>query len=159
MEGELNLGLTLEEGFGSARDVRAAAAWYHKAAAHGDAEAARRLGTLLLSGDGIPRDVAEAVRQLTFAAEHGDSVAQFTLGQMYLSGDGVPHDHAMAYALLTRAADGGLGSEQQRSSLRAKMTAAEVERAQQLLAGHRFEKEAVARPSHPAFFPIHERTQ
>jgi hypothetical protein len=50
------------DGDGVARNRGEAAAWFRKAAEHGDTFAMWRFGWLLRDGDGTPRSEAEAVR-------------------------------------------------------------------------------------------------
>lgn len=57
-----------------------ARAWYQKAAAQNQPDAAFVLGEIYWNGDGIPRDRAEAARWWKVAYEHGRSDAAKLLG-------------------------------------------------------------------------------
>jgi TPR repeat protein len=77
-----------------------------RAAARGDADAARRLGRLLAQGEDVPRDDTVAARVFRQAAEAGSAAAAADLGRMYELGRGVPRDHAEAESWYRKAAAG-----------------------------------------------------
>ena len=69
-------------------DYAQAAAWYHKAAAQGDANAEGMLGGMYLNGHGVPQDEVQAAAWLRKAAAQGLALAQIALGEMYVKGQG-----------------------------------------------------------------------
>ncbi|HEX8873223.1 MAG TPA: tetratricopeptide repeat protein [Nitrosospira sp.] len=88
-------------------DPEKAAAWFHRSAAQGYADAQFNLGLLYANGDGVPKDPAKAVELFQKAAEQGNVDAQNNLGVMYYSGEGVPRDTAKAAEWFKKAAAQG----------------------------------------------------
>jgi len=82
------LGLQFANGQGLPKDVRAAAAWYRRAAQQGDVKAQRELG-LLLAGHpfGIPHNDVEAYQWLTVAGDDNTELALRTLRPMMKEAD------------------------------------------------------------------------
>ena len=119
-----------------------------KAAEQGDTGAQYNLGYIYDKGEGVPENDREAVKWFRKAAEQGHAEAQYSLGLMYANGHGVGKDYVKAYAWANLAAvQGGDRSvmvkewfeEEAKSvpfkdSLRKKMTAKQVAKAQKLSA-------------------------
>ena len=88
-------------------------------------------------GLGVPQDHAEAVKWYRKAAEQGNADAQSSLGAMYGDGQGVAQDYVRAHMWLNLAAASSSGDDAKnatnnRNRLAAKMTPAQVERAQEM---------------------------
>jgi TPR repeat protein len=88
-------------------DPEKAAAWFHRSAAQGYADAQFNLGLLYANGEGVPKDPAKAVELFQKAAEQGNADAQNNLGVMYYAGEGVPRDTAKAAEWFKKAAAQG----------------------------------------------------
>lgn len=107
------LGVMFENGQGVAKDGKAAADWYRKAAQQTSADklwamlSEHNLGVMYATGQGLPRDYEAAAAWYLKAAEHGDASSQFSLAKMYAKGEGVPVDHVQAQKWLDLAAAGG----------------------------------------------------
>ena len=87
------------------------------------------------NGEGVPQNDAEAVNWYRLAAEQGDAVAQYNLGGMYADGEGISEVYVLGYAWLNLAAAQGdeLANENE-NNLRARMTAEQIARAEELSA-------------------------
>jgi len=83
--------------------------WFHKAAAHGLAEAQLQLGLMYINGQGvvIAKDELQAMAWFRKAAEQGNSWAQHSLGFLYGNGKGVAKDEAQAVSWYRKAAEQG----------------------------------------------------
>ncbi len=101
------LGLIYEGGYGIARDLEEAAAWYEFAAAGGDREAQFALGMMYLEGRGVATDRARAADFLEAAAAGGKTAAKYNLGLLYLEGQARPQDFQQAAQFFTEAAQAG----------------------------------------------------
>ncbi len=88
-------------------DPEKAAAWFHRSAAQGYADAQFNLGLLYANGEGVPKDPAKAVELFKKAADQGNTDAQNNLGVMYYTGEGVPQDAAKATEWFKKAAAQG----------------------------------------------------
>lgn len=79
------------------------------------------------------QDTTQAVRWYRLAAEQGFALAQTNLGAMYFDGDGMPQDYVLAHMWANLGASGGneIG-RQNRSLYAAKMTPAQIAKAQKL---------------------------
>ena len=109
------LGSFYEFGDGVARDARAAAAHFRRAAAHAHAGAQCNLGVLLTSpdtenddenddaGEADPERLAEGVALLRASIAQGHPGARVRLAQLYLTSRGVAFDLDTAFALLDAA--------------------------------------------------------
>ena len=138
----LALGLLLLHGAGDSDDPSrvaadpAAAQRYLKAAADaGNAQAAALVGQLYMEGNGVPRDQAAALRYSVAAADHGIAAAQYNAGLLTLKGAGGAPDLIQAYkwfALAARAAYPG--AEQNRRYVMGQLSAAQLRRAEALVA-------------------------
>ncbi|MDO8698396.1 MAG: hypothetical protein A2Y50_01775 [Pseudomonadales bacterium RIFCSPLOWO2_12_59_9] len=96
---QYSMGVLYENGFGVAKDLPQAAAWYLKAAEQGNTDAQFNLGAMHEHGVGIPVNYPEAVRWYRPAAEQGDIDALSNLGVLYQNGRGVTQDKVLAMAL------------------------------------------------------------
>ena len=82
-------------------------------------------------GNGVTQDYAEAVKWYRLAAEQGHAKAQNNLGVMYAYGDGVVQDNILSHMWYNIAsANGYKKSSEWRDEIAAKMTAADVSKAQ-----------------------------
>ncbi|MDH3280119.1 MAG: sel1 repeat family protein [Gammaproteobacteria bacterium] len=109
-------------------------------AEQGDVKAQFALGTMYRDGRGVVQDYAETLRWWRKAAELGAIDAQYALGNMYAGGSGIAQDNILAhmwYDIATKQpGDEWLraiaGSN--RDVLAARMTPADISKAQQLVA-------------------------
>ena len=109
-------------------------------AAQGDAKAQYALGTMYRDGQGVAQNYAEALRWWRKSAELGLIDAQFALGNIYAGSAGIARDNILAYmwyhiATLQSGDEwlrGIAGSN--RDALAARMTAADIFKAEQLAA-------------------------
>ena len=124
---------------GVAQDFGEALKWYRLAAAQGIANAQFSLGEFYSQGLGAPQDYAEAVKWFRLAAVQGHGFAQAQLGTCYRDGQGVAQNYVLALMWWSLAAANPGAGETRRSSvhtrdqLAAKMTAAQIAEAQELL--------------------------
>ena len=81
---------------GVEQNFQAAALWYRRLAAQGDARAQTSLGLMYARGLGFEKNLDEARRWWSLAAAQNDPGAQHNLGLMYLEGQGVAPDPAQA---------------------------------------------------------------
>ena len=70
-----NLGVNFADGTGVAKDSNAAAAWYAKAAAQGNADAQFNLGFCYANGEGVAQNFGTAAEWYAKAAAQGDTEA------------------------------------------------------------------------------------
>jgi TPR repeat protein len=96
-------------------DPATAAAWFHRSAAQGYADAQFNLGLMYANGEGVPHDAAKAVELFKKAAEQGNVDAQNNLGVMYYSGEGVSRDTDKAKEWFSKAA--AQGNEEAKANL------------------------------------------
>jgi uncharacterized protein len=83
------------------------------------------------NGNGVVQDYAEAVKWYRLAAEQGDAQAQNNLGVTYESGQGVLQDNILSHMWYNIAsANGNKKSSEWRDKIAAKMTAADISKAQ-----------------------------
>ena len=127
------LGFMYGTGKGVPQDYAEAVKWFGKAADQGYAEAQSNLGLSYGTGKGVPQDYAEAVKWYRRAADQGYAKAQVNLGVMYGTGQGVPQDYVQAHLWSNLAGVGGdkIAAEN-RDSIAAKMTPAQIAEAQKL---------------------------
>lgn len=131
------LAVIYEQGIGVRRDPAEAIRWFRKAADRGDATAQKYLGDVYRDGGAGRPDIREAMKWYLKAAEQGDGTAQITLGLIYERGMGVPRDAVQAYKWYTIALSHVEGSFREniiqvRKRVSAGMSAAEIEKAEQL---------------------------
>lgn len=102
----------LVDGRGAARDAKAAARWFEKAAEAGLAPAQYRLGSLYEKGIGVARDYARARLWYERAAQSGNARAMHNFAVLLAEGgDGKP-DYAAAAEWFRRAAEYGVRDSQ-----------------------------------------------
>ena len=78
-----------------------------KAAAQGDAQAAKNLGNRYLYGQGVEKDYAQALKWHLEAAKQGVAESQFCVGFIYDAGLGVNQDYQAAMSWYTQSAKQG----------------------------------------------------
>ena len=93
------MGVMAENGFGMAKNLSQAAAWYLKSAKQGNTDAQYNLGAMYEHGVGMPINYVQAARWYRPAAESGDIDALSNLGVLYEKGAGVKQDKILAMAL------------------------------------------------------------
>jgi TPR repeat protein len=98
-----HLGVMLENGRGTARDLSEAISWYERAAALEYPPALNELGRLYLAGAGVPKNYVRAKASFEQAAQRGDTKAMNNLGLLYLYGMGVRRDFDLARTWFERA--------------------------------------------------------
>jgi tetratricopeptide (TPR) repeat protein len=131
------LGVIYEEGIGVRRDPAEAIRWFRRAADQGDATAQKYLGDIYRQGSAVRTDLREAMKWYLKAAEQKDGAAQAMLGLMYERGMGVQPDAVQAYKWYTVAMSHFEGDDREkmmqvRERVSAGMSAAEIEKAEQL---------------------------
>jgi TPR repeat protein len=95
-----------------AKDLTAAAQWWHRAAGQGHAQAQNGLGYMYQNGEGVSCDYAEAARWYRLAAEQGNAAAENNLGNLYFAGKGVHRSYSAAFEWVAKAAKQGLATAQ-----------------------------------------------
>jgi TPR repeat protein len=86
---------------------------------------------MYMNGNGVIQDYAEAVKWYRLAAEQGYANAQNNLGLMYEYGQGVLQDNILSHMWYNIAsANGTKKSSERRDEIAAKMTAADISKAQ-----------------------------
>jgi Sel1 repeat len=111
-QAQVILGGLYLSGHGVPKDYSAAASWFQRAAARGNATASYFLGKIYDLGLGTSPDTTLAVRWYRDAAEKGNPAAQTVLGVKYLTGNGVDRNGAVAARWLLRAAEQGVAQAQ-----------------------------------------------
>lgn len=110
--------------------------WLRRSATQGLSAAQFMLGQKYAQGYGVAKDEGEAATWYTLAADQGDKAAQHYLAVLYEYGRGVQKDFVQAYKWYSLAAldnrDPVPGRN--RDSLARKMTAEQLDQAQQLIA-------------------------
>jgi uncharacterized protein len=120
------------------RDFATALQLLRPLAEQGNAAAELYLGDMHYSGEGVPQDYAEAMKLFLLAAGQGSAPAQSNLGLIYERGNGVPQDYVQAYKWYSIAASRFASQNQKtannRDTLAARMTQAQIEQALRLAA-------------------------
>jgi uncharacterized protein len=130
-EAQNGLGYMYERGDGVFQDYAEAIRLYRLAAEQGFAQAQTSLGLGYSEGRGVVQDYAEAIMLYRLAAEQGFAKAQNNLGAMYEYGRGVLQDNILSHMWYNIAsANGYKKSSEWRDGVAAKMTAADVSKAQ-----------------------------
>jgi len=130
---QYNLGVMYEKGWGVLQDYAEAEKWYQLAAEQGNAFAEYNLGVMYEKGNGVLQDYAEAVKWYRLAAEQGNASAQNNLGTIYELGNGVLQDNVRAHMWYNiAAANGAEKSGEWRDQIAAKMTSADISKAQSM---------------------------
>lgn len=112
--------------------------WIRKAAEQGNADAECIVGGMYYFGDTVPKDYAQALVWYRKAADQGNAGAQSALGGMYGDGQGVPQDYVEAHKWYNLSAAHEPIAQlremtvKSRDLLAAKMTSAQIAKAQQL---------------------------
>lgn len=106
-EAQYRVGLMYKFGWGTGKDLSAAARSFRAAAEQDHAEAQAELGRMYKDGRGVPKDPVEAARWFLRAAQAGIGIAQLNIGRMYKDGNGVARNRAEAYAWFSAAAANG----------------------------------------------------
>lgn len=102
-------------------------------AEQGFASAQYNLGLMYSKGDGVQKNNTEAVKWYRKAAEQGNAKAQFNLGVKYFHGEGVPENYIEAFKWWNLAAAQGVeNAKKNKDFVRKKMTASQIEKAQEL---------------------------
>jgi uncharacterized protein len=126
-----NLGVMYKSGNGVVQDDAEAAKWYRLAAEQGNAQAQNSLGAMYYFGDGVVKDYAEAAKWYRLAAKQGDAEAQNNLGVSFEYGRGGLQNNILSHMWYNIAsANGYKKSSEWRDQIAAKMTAADVSKAQ-----------------------------
>jgi TPR repeat protein len=86
------------------RDYAAAARWYRRAAASGNALAQGTLGDMYYYGRDVPQDFVSAATWWQLAADQGVALAQLNLSVLYANGDGVEQDYVKSHMYANLAA-------------------------------------------------------
>jgi hypothetical protein len=120
------------------RDYAAAAHWYRRAAASGNALAQSTLGDMYYYGRDVPQDFAAAAAWWRLAADQGVALAQLNLSVLYANGDGVEQDYVKSHMYANLAAaqlppgDDHAIASKNRDIIAKAMTAAQLAEAQRL---------------------------
>jgi localization factor PodJL len=110
---QYELAVRYADGRGVARDAKAAAQWFEKAAAQGLAPAQYRLGSLYEKGVGVERDYARAKKNYQSAADAGNARAMHNLAVLLAEGgDGGKPDYPAASEWFRKAAELGVRDSQ-----------------------------------------------
>ena len=118
-------------------DYTQAARLFRPLAEQGVASAQYSLGMMYAKGQGVPQDYQAALKWFQKAAEQGDASAQNNLGLMYERGRGVRQDFILAHMWSSIAAaalngDEGKTAMKRRDYVASHMTAAQIEKAQEM---------------------------
>ncbi len=132
---EGNLGNAYINGIGVDKDPAQGVRWLRASVEHdGPPNSADSLGIVYLQGQGVPRNDAEARKWFTAAAARGFDAAQFHVALMDCRGNGAPPNQARCLMWLQVAARGGNASlVRQRDQLRAQLTPAQRDQADELV--------------------------
>ena len=114
-----------------------AAILFRPLAENGDARAQVYMGTMYIQRDGVPKNTQEGLKWYHKAAGQGYARAQFNLGNLYDTGHGVPQDYVRAHMWFHVAAaalgdDEGEKALKNRDRVTLRMTAAQIEKAQEM---------------------------
>lgn len=134
---QVALGSRYADGIGVAQDYKEAVRWYRLAAEQGDSHGLSSLGEMYQEGKGVLQDFKEAAKWYRLAAERGNGDAQYRLALMYRNGQGVAQDSVRAHVLFNFASvslqrEYAGWARDKRNELTAKMTPAQIERAQEM---------------------------
>ena len=107
--------------------------WYSLAAEQRIVEAQYNLGLMYNNGKGVAQNDKEAVKWYHRASEQGYAGAQNNLGKKYFDGQGVVQDFALSHMWLNvAAANGDDKASVNRGIVAAKMTSADISKAQSM---------------------------
>ena len=130
-----NLGLMYKIGRGVPQDYEEAVKWYRRAAEKGHADAQASLGDMYYTGKGLPQDYEEAMRWSRLAVAQNGPLGMVTLGEMHEYGKGTTKDLVLAHMWYNLASANQYFHDvaaDNRNRVAARMTSAEVARAQRL---------------------------
>ena len=118
-------------------DYTQAARLFRPLAEQGIASAQFNLGVMYYRGQGVPQDYQAALKWFRKAAEQGYAGPQNKLGLMYEMGRGVRRDIIRAHmwysvAAATLSGDDGKAAMKSRDHVASQMTAAQIEKAQEM---------------------------
>jgi len=118
-------------------DYTRAARLFRPFAEQGIPSAQFHMGLMYEKGQGVPQDYQAALKWLRMAAEQGYAGPQNNLGLMYERGRGVRQDFIRAHMWYTVAAallsgDDGKAAMERRDHLASRMTAVQIEQAQEM---------------------------
>ncbi len=118
-------------------DYTKAARLFRPFAEQGTPSAQFSLGMMYAKGQGVPQDYQAALKWFHRAAEQGDAAAQNYLGLMYERGRGARQDFILAHmwssiAAATLNGDDGKAALKRRDYVASHMTAAQIEKAQEM---------------------------
>ena len=130
---QYNLGWMYDNGTGVLQDYAEALKWYRLAAEQGNAAAQFNLAVMYTKGEGVLQDYAEAVKWYRLAAEQGNAKAQYNLAVVYGNGVGVLQDNVRTHMWNNiAAANGHKEAGEWRDKIAAKMTSADISKAQSM---------------------------
>lgn len=109
------LGMLYAEGVGCEQDTATALALLTSSAAHGNAEAYRRMGDIYVEGKIVERDIDKALGCYKDAANLGMTNAYETMGDIFRHGELIQRDVAKAIELYDLGAKEGHSSARQKS--------------------------------------------
>ncbi|BDV33208.1 SEL1-like repeat protein [Methylocystis iwaonis] len=110
---QYELAVRYADGRGVARDAKAAAEWFEKAASQGLVPAQYRLGSFYEKGVGVERDYGRARKYYLSAAEAGNARAMHNLAVLLAEGgDGGKPDYPAASEWFRKAAEYGVRDSQ-----------------------------------------------
>jgi uncharacterized protein len=113
--GQFELGVMYEHGWGVNADALEAASWYRKAGRQDHRGAELKLGNFYYDGNGVEQDYAKALYWYKKAAAHRRVEADYRLGEMYQEGLGVAKNKVVAQMWFRKAA--ALGNEKAQEAL------------------------------------------
>ena len=109
---QYEVGARLAEGRGLARDPKAAANWFERAALQGHGPAQYRLGSIYEKGNGVQTDAGKAIQWYKKAADQGNVRAMHNLAVMAAEGGSGKPDYAQASFWFKKAAEHGVRDSQ-----------------------------------------------
>ena len=116
-----------------AGDHAAALKEWRPLAEQGNVTSQYNIAVMYDKGKGVLQDYAEAVKWYRLSAEQGYAKAQYNIGQMYRRGEGVLQDNVRAHMWYNiAAANGHKKSGEWRDQIAAKMTPADISKAQSM---------------------------
>ncbi len=111
-EAQAMMGVLLEHGRGTKKNLQEAASWYEKAARSGHVGAMFALAMMHLDGRLGKKDLGAAIRWAKKAAEKGHAAAAYNLGLIYSGVGGLKPDWKEAARWFHRAAERGYAAAQ-----------------------------------------------
>jgi TPR repeat protein len=134
---ELNMGSAYAAGAGVKKDDAKALSLWLKAADQGNTRAMHNVALMYSRGRGAKVDGARAIKYYSKAIEAGFQPSILNLGVLYANGQaGIKKNEVAAYFILSLATDNDLRSANLKTELANKMSAADIKRANDLLAAH-----------------------